>query len=489
MKGKPYIEAFVGRANKKLGLYFSSPVLGGDGKPVGASVVKLKGEAITAIIGQFKSGRTGYAFLVDQDGVVISHPDQTWQFSSLVPLSQETEVAVGQRYLLSGCEDAKTLANCKVKSLALPALAEAIGSSAQSQHATYLSPADGSEQVAGIAKADQLNWKVIVNVAKNEFTAPLDILALRTILSVILISLVAIAGGILLARYITQPLDKLATVAQSIQKGEMPQSEELASITQQGDEVGQLAVAFTDMLASLDARVSELRALNVVSRKISSSFNVGTTLTLVLNSVRNVVPYDRALVMLYDPVAERFCTRAVGDGSGPYLNRVWSEEDTPIVRRKNEGYLERFFENRRNETIVALRADELASVVEKKLPYEAEWGDFEARSFLGMPMMFKDEMVGVIELASEKEECFNANHSRVLELIAGQAAVALRNALEVERLEAELRRQIDALKIEVDESKKQKNVEEIVESDFFQSLSSKADRIRQRREEQQKGES
>ena len=85
---------------------------------------------------------------------------------------------------------------------------------------------------------------------------------------------------------------------------------------------------------------------------------------------------------------------------------------------------------------------------------------------------------------SAKDDCFNSNHSRVLELIAGQAAIVLRNALDVERREAELRRQIDALKIEVDESKKQKNVEEIVESDFFQALSSKADKIRQRREEE-----
>jgi transcriptional regulator with GAF, ATPase, and Fis domain len=251
----------------------------------------------------------------------------------------------------------------------------------------------------------------------------------------------------------------------------------------QGDEVGHLAAVFNDMLTTLDARVSELHALNVVSRKISSSFNVGTTLTLVLNSVRNVVPYDRALVMLYDPVTEHFCTRAVGDGQGFHLNQVWNEEDTPVIRHKNDGYLGRFFESRKNETIVALKLDLNQALESVALPYAAEWGDFEAHSFLGMPMMFKDEMIGVIELASEEEDCFNANHSRILELITGQAAIALRNALEVERLEAELRRQIDALKIEVDEGKKQKNVEEIVESDFFQALSSKADRIRQRREE------
>ncbi len=492
MKGKSYIDALASRTNKNLGFYFSSPVLGADGKPVGVSIVKLKGEAITSIVSEFKAGRTGYAFLVDQEGVIVSHPNQDWQYTSLTPLAREVELKIGQRFALNGCEDPKNLEGCKVKSLSLPTVAEVISKTEVSnsttgtgvRHGNYVSPIDGSEQIIGVANTSQLNWSVVVNEAKSEFTAPLTFLALRTFLSVLAISSLAVIGGILLARVITQPLGKLSQVAQAIQNGDTSHSEELAEVMEQGDEVGHLAQVFNGMLDSLEARVSELRAINVVSRKISSSFNIGTTLTLVLNSVRNVVPYDRALVMLYDAETELFCTRAIGDGRGFYLNQVWNEEDTPTIRRKDDGYLGRFFESRKNETIVALRPDLNRALESVALPYAAEWGDFEAHSFLGMPMMFKDEMIGVIELASEEEDCFNANHSRVLELIAGQAAIAVRNALDVERREAELRRQINELRVEVDEGKKQKNVEEIVESDFFQALSSKADKIRQRRQEE-----
>jgi GAF domain-containing protein len=486
MKGNVYIDAFAAGANKQLGFYFASPVLGSDGKPLGVSVVKLKGEAVTDIVGQFKSGNTGYAFLVDQNGMIISHPSPNWQYNTLMPLSQDAELQAGQRYLVPGCDNATNLESCNVESLNLPTLAEAIENSEKSQHATYLSPEDNSEQIIGIAKTRQLNSTVIVNESMSEFTAPLNSLALRALLSVLVISILAIIGGILLARYITQPLGKLSAVAQSIQQGNSPQLDELSPITRHGDEVGHLAVVFNEMLKSLEARVKELHALNVISRKISSSFNVGTTLTLVLNSVRKVVPYDRALLMLYESEGELFYTRAVGDGRGFYLNRVWSKEESPVVRHKYEGYLQRFFDKQRNKTMVALKPDLDEAVEAAAFPYADEWGDFVARSYLGMPMMYKDEMVGVIELASEEEDRFNANHSHVLELIAGQAAVALRNAMEVEELQAELRRQIDALKIEVDESKKQKNVEEIVESDYFQELSSKADRIRQRREEEQR---
>lgn len=491
MKGKPYIDVLVGRANKKLGFYFSSPILGADGKPVGVSIVKLKGEAVTGIVNEFKAGRTGYAFLVDQDGVIVSHRNQDWYYSSLTPLTRDVELKIGQRFVLNGCEDPKNLASCKVKSLNLPVLAQVISNANAStgssgtgaRHGNYISPTDGSEQIVGVANTTQLNWRVVVNEAKSEFTAPLNFLALRTILSVLAIGILAGIGGVLLARVITQPLGKLSQVAQAIQSGGAPHPEELAEVTKQGDEVGHLARVFKGMLDSLDARVSELHAINVVSRKISSSFNVGTTLTLVLNSVRSVVPYDRALVMLYDPEAERFCTRATGDGRGFYLNRVWNEEDTPAIHYKNDGYLQRFFADRKHETLRVLEPD-LSQPAEFALTYAVEWGGFEARSYLGVPLLFKDEIIGVIELASAKAESFNANHARVLELIAGQAAIAVRNALDVEQRETELRRQIDELRVEVDEGKKQKNVEEIIESDYFQALSSKADKIRQRRQEE-----
>ena len=491
MKGKPYIDVLVEPTSKKLGFYFSSPVLGTDGKPVGVSIVKLKGEAITDIINQFKVGKTGFAFLVNQDDVVVSAPNEEWYYSSLAPLSRDVELQIGQRFMLSGCEDSKNLNNCKVKSLNLPNLAQVISntntpagtSGANARYGSYISPTDGSEQIIGVANTTQLNWRVVVDEAKSEFTAPLTFLALRILLGVLVISSLAMIGGILLARVITQPLGKLSQVAQAIQNGSAPHPEELVAVMQQGDEVGHLALIFNGMLKSMEARASELHAINVVSRKISSSFNIGNTLTLLLNSVRSVVPYDRALVMLYDPNTEQFCTRAVGDGRGSYLNRVWDEADTPAIHSKNEAFLQRFFVNRKNETLMVLEPD-LNQAAESATTYAVEWGDFEARSYLGAPLLFKDETIGVIELASAQAESFNANHARVLELIAGQAAIAVRNALDVEHREAELRRQIDELRVEVDESKKLKNVEEIVGSDFFQELSSKAEKIRQRRQEE-----
>jgi GAF domain-containing protein len=235
------------------------------------------------------------------------------------------------------------------------------------------------------------------------------------------------------------------------------------------------------MVSALNARVAELYTINLVTRKVSSSFNIGNTLTIVLNSVRNVMPYDRAIVLLYDQDKNQFCTRATGDGRGFHLNRVWSEAERPTIHSRKEGFLNQYFEKHSNNKNIALLVADMSILPDIGLKYEREWGDFAPRSYLGVPLLYKDEIVGVIELASDEPRSFTTDHSRVLELIAGQVAIAVRNSLDVENREAELRKQIDELQIVIDEGKKQKSVEEIVDSDFFQDLSSKADDIREKR--------
>lgn len=63
--------------------------------------------------------------------------------------------------------------------------------------------------------------------------------------------------------------------------------------------------------------------------------------------------------------------------------------------------------------------------------------------------------------------------------IATLAAEFAQMAAQVRRREEALRREIEQLRIEIDEAKKQRQVEEIVESDYFQSLRAQARRLRQ----------
>ena len=50
------------------------------------------------------------------------------------------------------------------------------------------------------------------------------------------------------------------------------------------------------------------------------------------------------------------------------------------------------------------------------------------RSYLGVPLLFGDRLVGTLEMASDRPNAFNQDHQRLLMLVATQAAAALERA-------------------------------------------------------------
>lgn len=106
-------------------------------------------------------------------------------------------------------------------------------------------------------------------------------------------------------------------------------------------------------------------------------------------------------------------------------------------------------------------------------------------SFLCAPLKAKDHALGVILLAREAATIYTAADLKLLTTVASQAAPPIENALlyektlrEAREREAQLKKQIEALQIQIDESRTAKQVAEITETDYFQSLREKANRLR-----------
>ena len=54
-------------------------------------------------------------------------------------------------------------------------------------------------------------------------------------------------------------------------------------------------------------------------------------------------------------------------------------------------------------------------------------------------------------------------------------------AAQVQQREEDLRREVEELRIEINETKRQKQLEEITETDYFQTLQNQAKKLRERR--------
>ncbi len=464
MAGNPYIDILVGRTSRLLGLYFSSPVYNENGDILGVVAIKVQAVAIEQIVNTLKVGDKGYAFIVDQDGVVVIHPDSSLLYHSLAPLPRDVEIRAGQRFVLEGCTDAKNLEGCTVPNMGLPKLAGTL-SNALAGYTSYDS--DHESQIAGFKPMDQLSWVVVVSQPQSEFSAPLNRLATQSALSVVVVGILALIVGLSLARTIARPIKKLAWAAQNVENDRPFSPSDLSDVMQNESEIGDLARVFSAMVMSLRARVNELRTIYEIGTTISSSVDLRPTLYYLMKALSQVIPHDGAEICLYDKKnASMVMQMSIGKDAG---QTIATKQSYPI-----KGYLAQLFE-RQTLLVEDVHSDE--TLQEENA--DRAWQRYKPHAYLGVPLVHKNEVIGTIELVSTQG--FTGDNLRILESIAIQAAIAIQNAQEVETREQELKQQIVQLRIEVDEVKKARQVSEIVESEYFQYLQQKAKDLRSRR--------
>jgi len=115
------------------------------------------------------------------------------------------------------------------------------------------------------------------------------------------------------------------------------------------------------------------------------------------------------------------------------------------------------------------------------------------RSLLCAPMQAQEKVIGVIGIYNTEPRNYRAEELKLLTAIALQAAPALESALFLQQemeaarqREAALKEKLQELRIEIDQAKRDREVAEITESDFFQSLKKKAELMRKRVDSSQK---
>ena len=172
-------------------------------------------------------------------------------------------------------------------------------------------------------------------------------------------------------------------------------------------------------LRSDDRSGQTIAALAEVGRALSSSLDLETTLNAVLQTVGRIVQYDVSELNLWESDSQMLRPRARhGDRSS-----VIALDQRVQSYRTDEGYSGWLARNKAPLIINDIRT---YSEVRPKLTN----GDFPFRSFVGVPLLFgkNKELVGTLELVSFAPEAFTEADIPLLETVAGQAAVSIRNA-------------------------------------------------------------
>jgi len=247
MEGRAHMTGItVGSVAGRAGVFYSRPVFAHDGRTViGAVVLRIRSDPIATILSTARVGEDRTPFLVDNEGVIVWHPDEKQMYKSLVPLPREVveEIAADQRFRRSTIESAN-----------LAKLASVMVGARETGNVAYYSFPNRREEIAGFAPVPGHDWVVGVSESRDFFAAPLDRLLQNVMYSVVLVGGIFLLFAMLFARSIVRPIEKLTGAAHALKSGDYGN----ANIpVRTNDEVGQLARTFNVMIDVLRQRERE----------------------------------------------------------------------------------------------------------------------------------------------------------------------------------------------------------------------------------------
>ena len=175
-----------------------------------------------------------------------------------------------------------------------------------------------------------------------------------------------------------------------------------------------LALENARLYAQERRRAEEMAAVNQVARRVNASLDLQETLDGIVEAARELVPCVLAEISLWDEKRQVLTLQAL---------RCEPERAFPIGESypAGEGYTGWVVRHR--QPLLVPDVDARQDIRADLLP-----GEFPFRAYVGLPLLAGGELIGTLVLIHEQPSAFDGEDLRLLEALAGQAAVAIRKA-------------------------------------------------------------
>jgi GAF domain-containing protein/HAMP domain-containing protein len=425
----PYMDA----AGGGLVMTITSPFYVGD-EFNGIVAADMQLTEITQQVQRIKIGETGYAFLLDDAGRIISMPSEGYELFGVDPSKLNNEDIYKQTILNTGPDQLQSVVRRMVAG----------------GRGLVVIDNNGVPTYVSFSPVPAVGYSLALVVPVSELQAP--ILAARSetqaqiqsglsLLAVILLGLLALAVTVSLTigNFIAAPIVRLTAVSNRIMDGDLIAQANIES----RDEIGTLSEAFNMMtsrnrqlLEELENRVEErtrelmiandinerrakqFEYISQVAATISSTRDLETLLTQITNAISTKFGFYHTGIFLLDARKE-FAVLSAANSEGGKRMLARSHRlrvgETGIV-----GYVTGTGEPR-----VALDAGQDAVYFNNPdLP--------GTRSEIALPLLDREEIIGALDVQSLEPDAFGQEDINILTALADQVSIAIQNARQYE---------------------------------------------------------
>src|ERR1700726_1336909 len=149
--------------------------------------------------------------------------------------------------------------------------------------------------------------------------------------------------------------------------------------------------------------------LNEIARELTSILNVDELLKRIAELLKRLIDYQMFSILLLDPAGEK-------------LQHRFSQRFQESIQLKNEIPL--------GKGVVGYAAKHKQAVLVPDVSKDPRYiqGNPETHSELAVPLIYKDKVIGVLDLEHTRRGFFTDDHKRTVTTLAAQVAIAIENA-------------------------------------------------------------
>jgi signal transduction histidine kinase len=366
----------------------------------GVTVVEVNLKFIWDVISRIRIGQKGIAYVVDDKGYLIAHPDIS-------------------------------LVLRKVNLSELPQVRDALaaGPDGEWREVPEARDSGGEPVLSAYSRVPQTNWRVFVEEPTTAVFAPLYDALLRTIFLLVAGIVISVFASLFLARRMVNPVRALQAGAEKIRAGDLNARIEVRTGDELEDLAGrfntmteQLRESYADLEKKVEDRTAELRdsleqqtaSSNVLKVISGSPSDVMPVFDAIVRSVRELGGAANAYAFRYD---------------GELLHFITCTDTRPEVLEKlrAKGPFAPDESTMSGRVVLARRALQIADLASEPGYNPDSRTVATSGRMLGVPMLREGVPIGALNVAWPEPGEVPEKFVRLLQTFADQAVIAVEN--------------------------------------------------------------